>query len=165
MEKSRKDKLQEHIDKLARDLNTIVVQEPGKPGMMYVEYEPPMIEGPKLIHQKDYFVMLHELGHVFHGHTQGRPPFDDKTYYFDNGVLRSEAEAWEYALDTSLEEPTYDTRQFMWNICLGSYYLGAVHAEGKKTRLYNGNRHHVQFVFDEPDDYFWSIKERILNEN
>lgn len=134
--------------------------------MMFVEYEPPMIEGPVIRDQKDYFAMLHELGHVSHGHTQGRPPFTDKTFYFDNGVLRSEAEAWEWAMDNAYEEPTDDTRRFMWNYCMGSYYAGALYSfraygPDRLDRLGNGDRHWVAFKWDEPTDYFWSIRERM----
>ena len=100
-------KAQEYIIALAKSLNTVVIQEKDMHGMMYVEYEPPIIEGPFLdqpnterhpdIHSR-ILTLLHELGHVYHGHTQGRPPYSNKTYYFDHGVLRSEAEAWRYAI-------------------------------------------------------------------
>lgn len=163
--------LQDHIDSLAEELNCIVIQKPGLSGMMYVEEEPPRIEGPTLKDgwrgygpQAAYMVMLHELGHVAHGHTQGRPPYQDKQFYFDNGVLKSEAQAWEWALDNKVSSITLDssTRELMWKVCLGSYYSHAVDSKGIPTRLWNGNRHHVKFVFDEPNDFFYSIKERIL---
>jgi len=161
---------QEHVDKIAGELGCLVAQRPGMAGMMYVEYEPPMIEGPvlgsKFSIEADYYVMLHELGHVFHGHTQGRPPYNEKKFYFENGVLRSEAEAWEYAIDTSLLGPegfSAETGRFMWERCMGTYYQGAVWAGGRgNQRLGNGHRHHVAFTYDEPDAYFWSIKERML---
>lgn len=160
------DEMQDHIEEIAGRLGCKVIQEPGMTGMMYVEYEPPTIEGPIITNQKDYMVMLHELGHVHYGHTQGRPPYEDRTYYFDNGVLRSEAEAWEYALD--VVDPTmtmdYTTRRFMWERCMNIYYLGAKLADGRPgQRLSNGNRHHHSFTWDEPDEYFWSIKERMLD--
>lgn len=174
---------QEHIDKLAAELGCEVVQLPEMAGMMYVEFEPPKIEGPTIQDpptgelapvfggyrypsaQACYMVMLHELGHVKWGHTQGRPPFQDKKFYFENGVLKSEAQAWEYALDKRLRDPelTDETRKFMWEVSLGSYYRGAEEAgyDRKDNRLYNGNRHHVQFQYDKPDNYFWIVKKRM----
>lgn len=156
---------QDHVTELAELLTCEVVQKPGMAGMMFVEYEPPMIEGPVIQEQKDYFIMLHELGHVAHGHTQGRPPFTDKRFYFDNGVLKSEAEAWMWALDNSREEPCQATRNFMWNFCLGSYLRGSVTARGRLDQLWNGNRHHVVFLWDKPDELFWSSAERLAGEN
>lgn len=171
-----KDDLQAHIDKLANELGCVVVQQPGMAGMMFVEEEPPRIEGPTIDSQENfgarypteescYLVMLHELGHVARGHTQGRPPFTNKTFYFDNGVLKSEAEAWEYALDNTIVEPGAVERRFMWNTCLGSYFRGAYIDKAKRKlrihQLWNGNRHHVKFAWDDADDYFYSIKKRI----
>lgn len=155
---------QDHVNDLAFDLECDVNQAFQMPGMMFVEYEPPMIEGPIIQDEKDYFVMLHELGHVALGHTQGRPPHRDKTFYFDNGVLRSEAEAWEFALDAALpSNPSPETRTYMWDTCLRSYYSG-LKAWGwgrPGYRLGNGNRHHVAFAPDEPDEFFWQVKARI----
>lgn len=157
------EEMQRHIDELADAVGCDVTQRDGMPGMMYVEYEPPLIEGPLIKEQKDYFVMLHELGHVAHGHTQGRPGYEDKTFYFDNGVLRSEAEAWNWALDNAEEEADLATRAFMWTVCLGSYYY-SMKAWGwgrPGDRLGNGNRHHVAFAPDKPDGYFWATVRRI----
>ncbi len=167
-------KAQNHINQLAQTLNTKVVQKKNMPGMMYVEYNPPMIEGP-LLDQEDNIrfpswqtrcmTVLHELGHVFWGHTQGRPPFTNKTFYFTNGVLDSEAKAWNFALIqyemANLPKLTSATRLHMWSK-LDSYYKGFLRQAGKPHRLTNGNRHYVEFVYDEPTEYFWSIKEKIL---
>lgn len=171
--------IQYYIEEIAKALNTKIVQAVDMPGMMFVEYDPPVIEGPCL-NQPDtqkypniqirVMVLLHELGHVYHGHTQGRPPFNNKRFYFDNGVLKSEAQAWEFALKQYnkmcrkglIAELSSITREFVWNNYLGSYYNAAVRLAGCSHRLWNGNRHHVEFVFDKPDDYFWSIKDRIL---
>lgn len=156
---------QEHVMALATDLGCDVIQRSGMAGMMYVEYEPPMIEGPTIETQRDYVIMLHELGHVAHGHTQGRPPFDDKKFYFENGVLRSEAEAWRWAMDNSLEELETSTREFMWNGCLGTYYAQGVRTAGAGgQRLGNGNRHWVEYSYDKPDDFFWRTVQMMLGE-
>jgi len=155
---------QAHVDQLAAELGCVTVQQPNMPGMMFVEYEPPVIEGPIIASQSDYLTMLHELGHVARGHTQGRPPFTEKTFYFDNGVLRSEAEAWEWALDHCREEDELDTtaRAFMWRRCMGSYYQGSRIANGRGgQQLWNGNRHHVLFAYDKPDVFFWSVAQRM----
>ena len=127
--------------------------------MMYVEFG--YVEGPTLENEKDYFINLHELGHMAHGHTQGRPPQDDKKFYFENGVLKSEAQAWEWALDRAMIKPSPESRVFMWDTCLGSYYDHYRMFRNHPTRLGNGNRHHVEFVYDHPDEYFESVVKRI----
>ena len=162
LSKSQAQTWQEHIETLALELNCITMQAENMPGMMFVEEEPPRIEGPIIREQKHYYTMLHELGHVAHGHTQGRPPYQDKKFYFENGVLKSEAQAWEWAMDHALDEPNSETRAFMWNYCMGSYHQAAERSTKEVDRLWNGNRHHVAFKWDWPDDYFWSIKARML---
>ena len=164
--------------RLAKQAGTELRLGPGTQGMMYVEFG--YVEGP----DPDYWVTnplrgnyptreacfmvnLHEIGHAYHNHTQGRPPKGDERHYFDNGVLRSEAQAWEYALDHAdgidLDEVT---RKFMAERCIGSYISGARAAGGRPgQRLYNGNRHHVAFTWDDPDDeYVQSIVRRLLGE-
>src|SRR5271170_6514155 len=144
---------QDHIDSLAKELGCRVDQKPGQLGMMYVEFG--YVEGPTISNQMDYLINLHELGHFAHGHTQGRPPKNKEKFYFENGVLKSEAQAWNWALDKCIDEIQDESRRYMWDFCLGSYYnYGYIHERGKPTRLWNGNRHHVEFVFDTPDVYF-----------
>lgn len=149
----------EHIAKLSEDISCKVVQRPNLPGMMYVEFG--YVEAPTIYCQSDYLVNLHELGHFAWGHTQGRPPKRDERFYFDNGVLKSEAQAWEWALDRCSDDLLPESRNFMWNTCLGSYYNKALSLQGATTRLLNGNRGFISFVFDEPDEYFFSIVKRI----
>lgn len=129
--------------------------------MMYVEFEPPYVEVPPIENQIDYLINLHELGHVFHGHHQARPPFQYKDFYFKNGVLRSEAEAWQWAMEKCLSPLEDASRRFIWDTCLGSYYSTYLHAAGAPYRLWNGNRHHVEFIWDEPDSFFDSIVAQI----
>lgn len=159
------------LHQLAKEAKVELRLAPGMAGMMYVEFG--YVEGPDPTDlscgwhyptvQACYMVNLHEIGHGALGHTQGRPPATDQTFYFDNGVLRSEAQAWEYALDHMDEELEMTTRRFMWGTCLGSYYAGARAANGRGgNRLGNGNRHHVAFTYDEPDEYFWGIADRLL---
>lgn len=163
--------------KLAKRAGTELRLGPGTEGMMYVEFG--YVEGP----DPDYWVTnplrggslryptrdacfmvnLHEIGHAYHNHTQGRPPKGDETHYFDNGVLRSEAQAWEYALDQWKEDLDEVTRDFCANRCIGSY-ISAARAAGSTPgqRLYNGNRHHVAFTWDDPDDeYVQSVVARL----
>jgi hypothetical protein len=151
---------QKHIEDIAEELNCKLIQKPNLPGMMYVELG--YIEIPTIKNQIDYLTALHELLHFKDGHTQARPPYQDKTFYFDNGVLKSEAQAWEYTLDNCIDEITDESRRFMWDVCLGSYYQnGYLDAKGKPSRLWNGNRHHHEFIYDHPDEYFESIVKRI----
>jgi hypothetical protein len=166
--------LQGHLDYLAAEMDCDLRQiGPGTPGMMYVEFG--YVEGPTLVEgahgstpnlESKYMVNLHELGHFAEGHTQGRPPKNDETWYFDNGVLRSEAEAWDWALNASIL-PEYDkeTRDFMWNTCMGSYYSHAksVGFNTPGQRLFNGDRGYVRFAYGEPDDYFWGIKDALVS--
>src|SRR5215204_3397716 len=76
-------------------------------GMMYVEFG--YFESPAIIGAENpnfnYYIGLHELGHMVLGHTQGRAPKSDEKFYFENGVLRSEAQAWEWAMDNALYPP------------------------------------------------------------
>src|SRR5690554_6720365 len=139
---SLNDKYRTQIVELANLLNCEVRQSEcfKNYGMMYVENEPPYIEVPPIKNQIDYLINLHELGHVYHGHTQGRPPYQDKKFYFENGVLKSEAQAWEWTLDHCIGDVTDESRVFMWDTCLGSYYRGYQEAQGQPTRLLNGNR-------------------------
>ena len=152
---------QVHLDTLAKKLHCVMVQMENKPGMMYVESG--YVEGPIIRNQINYLTMLHELGHVHHGHTQGRPPHQDKKWYFQNGVLRSECEAWDWALDqiAPLEDLEDQSREFMWDYCLGSYYQAYLNVGGRPQRLGNGNRHHVEFYYDDPDCQFRNCVARI----
>lgn len=149
---------------IARELNCqLDVDEKFRASaMMFVEELPPRVEVPPITDQISYLINLHELGHVHHNHCQGRPPYQEKRGYFDNGVLKSEAQAWEFALDKCLDEVSEESRRFMWDACLGSYYQhGYVVARGQESRLHNGNRHHIPFVYDLPDAFFESIVRRI----
>ena len=129
--------------------------------MMFVEFG--YIETPEIVDQTTYLTALHELGHCapHNNHTQGRPGAEDKRHYFDNGVLRSEAEAWNFALDKCIGSIEDASRRFMWDVCLGSYYRNSVELAGRPTRLWNGNRHHIEFVYDKPDKYFSGTVKRI----
>lgn len=150
---------QEHVQALADDLHCDLRQAEGLAGMMFVERG--FIEGPVIHNQIDYFIILHELGHYAHGHTQGRPPFREKRFYFENGVLRSEAQAWEWALDHVAFGPIEDaTRIFMWE-CLSSYYDGYLKMGNTPSRLWNGERFYVRFVYDAPGEYFGRVVRRI----
>jgi len=160
--------LQSNIESIAKQLNCVMQQGLNIAGMMYVEERPPRIEGPILapdiFHptiESSYFTMLHELGHVYHKHTQGRPPYQNEKFYFENGVLKSEAQAWEFALDNSLIEPTQIERDVMVHKCIMSYYNSSKTANGKPHRLWNGNRHWIEFIYDEPDTYFWNVINRM----
>lgn len=162
---------QTRLDYLAKQLGCRLDQmDANTPGMMYVEFgyvEGPTMSGPSYYYpnlQSRYMVCLHELGHFAHGHTQGRPPKSDEKFYFDNGVLRSEAEAWQWAMDNANEELEWATRIFMWETCMGSYYRSSS-VGAPMQRLYNGNRHHVPFTWDKPDTFFWMVKSRMEGEN
>lgn len=150
---------QNHIDTLAKQLNCKLVQKDDLPGMMFVESG--YVEIPTVKNQIHYLTGLHELAHFANGHTQGRPPHEDQHFYFDNGVLKSEAEAWEGALGWCIDEIQEESRRFMWDYCLGSYYQCYLYSNGRKTQLLNGNRHHISFVYDHPDEFFSSIVKRI----
>jgi hypothetical protein len=161
--------LQKNIEDIAKDLSCIIVQESEMAGMHFVEEEPPRIEGPIIENiysfskardfskELNYYIMLHELGHVYHGHTQGRPPFENKVWYFENGVLRSEAEAWKFALDNAIIKPNEEDVDFMVNYCILSYYNSSLRES--KVNLYNGNRHwhNGKYAWDEADEYFWNV--------
>lgn len=157
-------KYQEHIESLAAQMGVILDQEPGMPGMMFVEEEPPRIEISTITdvayyrndwlvypaeRQTKYFAALHELGHCHYGHTQGRPPFTNKRFYFENGVLKSEAQAWDFAFVNCLDEVKDETRQWALK-CFNTYRQSAILAGKRLITLNNGNRHHVAFQYDDP---------------
>lgn len=153
---------QDHVTNLAKGLKCNLVQDHEMPGMMYVEYG--YVEGPTITNQIEYITVLHELGHFANGHTQGRPGKEKEVYYFTNGVLRSECEAWNWALDNCSEDIEDSTRKFMWDVCLGSYYHGYLYNKNlgkKQDQLWNGNRHHYKFIWDVPDEYFISTMKRL----
>ncbi len=151
------------VDSLAKELGCEVrFVDDLMGGMMFVEFG--YVETPHIVDQKTYLIALHECGHFAWNHGQGRPGAADKRFYFDNGVLRSEAQAWNWALDKSIDEPTESSRRFMWDVCLGSYYTNSLRLDGKPTRLLNGNRHHIEFVYDKPDAYFTETVKRIQGE-
>jgi len=159
-----------HLQFLANELGCdLRMINPDTPGMMYVEFgyvEGPTIDPNSRNHpniESQYMVNLHELGHFAHGHTQGRPPKENEKWYFENGVLKSEAEAWEWALDNRIPEILdYQTIDYMRNRCIGSYYRGSQFERGRKyCVLTNGNRHHVKFEWDVPTDFFWNICSRL----
>jgi len=159
-----------HVRTLAQKVGVGLRLAPGLAGMMYVEFG--YVEGPTMepenttpvypTAQSRHMVALHEIGHAWEGHTQGRPPFTEAVYYFTNGVLRSEAEAWEFALDNyPCDDLDSVTREWMWNTCLGSYYAGARAADGRPNqRLQNGDRGYYAFTYDKPDSYFWDVVDR-----
>jgi hypothetical protein len=157
-------KYQAHIESLAKEIGCKLVQKPNMPGMMYIEGPEPYIEGPVIVNQIHYLTCLHELAHCKNGDTQGRPPYQDKRAYFDKGVLHCEAAAWDGAIKLCIDEIQPASRYFMWDYCLGSYYTNYIDCAGKPTRLMNGNRHHVKFVYDHPDSYFTSIVKLIMGD-
>jgi hypothetical protein len=189
------EKMQDILNKLSATEGVRLYQEPNMAGMMYVEFG--YVEGPTIEHCEEqsnghypnaesrYLVCLHEIGHFHWGHTQGRPwneEYENKApggrlrwenfwdlpqAYFDNGVLKSEAQAWNYALDNCgipSEDILPETRAFMWDVCLGSYFNHArsVGFGNPGQMLYNGDRHHVKFAYGKPDGYFFQTKRRII---
>lgn len=161
-----------YLYELARELRCGLRLEPDLAGMMYVEFG--YVEGPhpetstQHTPQQCFAVGLHELGHFALGHTQGRPPMGHLRHYFDNGVLQSEAEAWDFAFghfSNFGEEIAADTLAYMGKRCLGSYYTGARLA-GREPgqRLWNGNRHHIPFTYDKPSDFFWEVYRRTMDD-
>lgn len=153
---------------LARELGCGLRMAPNLQGMMYVEFgyveSPDPEKSTQFTPQQAFAVGLHELGHFSHGHTQGRPPLDHLRFYFDNGVLRSEAEAWQFALghfQAREEEILPETRTFMHDRCISSYYAASQIAKGNRVRLSNGNRHHIAFTYDVPDPFFYSVKAQL----
>lgn len=158
--------LQAHIDALAAEHGIVVDQRRGLAGMMYVEEVPPRVEIPTLEPWEGapsvnlcYMVALHEIGHCVGGHTQGRPPYGHKRHYFDHGVLRCEAEAWNFALDECRVRLHLSDCDHIASRYIGSYIARArawTSTQGplEHDRLSNGDRHHVEFTWDDPDDPF-----------
>lgn len=184
--------MQLHLDELC-SREGVRLDQPGKQagqaGMMYVEFgyiEGPILDESLIGHypnlETKYLTCLHEIGHFVCGHTQGRPlndyyrgeatagfdlEWEDREWYFNNGVLKSEAEAWNWALDhcrIPSDDIAPETRRFMWDTCLGSYFrhAQAVGFETPGQLLYNGDRGYVSFAYGKPDRYFYQTKRRIV---
>lgn len=160
-------KLKWHIVDIGAELNCCIDWVADSRGaMMFVEERPPRIEIPRKElwesqPEISYAVSLHELGHVYHKHTQGRPPYESEVFYFENGVLQSEAEAWKFALDNSLVDWAPETKKFALETCLMSYF----HSSDPLTTiyLYNGNRHwhNGKYFWDKPTEYFWNVTKEL----
>lgn len=164
--------LQQHINHLANELGGVTIEHRGPfVGMMFVEETPPRIQYPDITCAREYYIGLHELGHVALGHTQGRPPNTEKKFYFENGVLRSEAQAWEWAFDHALVPMSEEEGQYCHQNYLGSYvraaqdvgpYNEAWHwgrPEGPDRS--NGDRHYVKFAYGPVDTYVKSVMDRL----
>jgi hypothetical protein len=161
------EEMQNHLETLAAELSCVMIQESNMGGMMYVEEEPSRIETPKLEYgvfggtyrytpRIAYMVGLHELGHVYHGHTQGRPPYQAKKYYFDNGVFKSEAEAWQFALENSIIE--FEKEELAFGLRCFDSYLRGYKNKTKTQYLWNGNRHWVGFLPDPITPFIESVR-------
>lgn len=89
--------LEAHVRTLSRRLGVKVDANLCNPNdaMMYVEESPPRIEIAPVVNNLTYWIALHELGHCACGHTQR----NGLRHYQENGVLKSEAEAWLWAFE------------------------------------------------------------------
>lgn len=161
------DNLTNHLHVVAKELNCQLNLSFNLPGMMYVEHgrvEGPSLHSPQFTPDSAYMTNLHELGHFALNHTQGRPPNQNQIFYFTNGVLKSEAQAWEWALNQSIIKKFSDVaKHHMATKCLGSYILAAKSAKGKTQRLYNGNRHHVEFTYDHITPFVLKIQQQLAS--
>lgn len=158
-----------HVARLAKELGAVTESTGLHRGMMYVEEDPPRVDFLPITDVVTYYVALHELGHVAHGHGQGRPPHEDRTFYFENGVIRSEAQAWEWAFDHARKPLPPALGERLRHESIESYIAGGRFRYGVKGWWWgkpegpdwsNGNRHYVEFAYDEPDEYVHSVLAR-----
>lgn len=155
-----------HIAKLCEQMGVVVSPiNRVLAAMMYVEESPPRIELAPIVDENSYVVALHELGHCAHGHTQGRPPNTDKIFYFQNGVLKSESQAWDWAMRHALPTVSQEAWRYGFYNGLDSYRAGFQSwGYGRPGyRLYNGNRDWHSFVPDAPGVVFKRVKEAMIN--
>ena len=75
-----------------------------------------------------YFTALHEIGHIVVGH------FGPKSCYFSDR-LNGESDAWLWALNNAIEQPTSKTRKRIWHLGLGSYTPWDDAKDGPSYRL------------------------------
>lgn len=87
-------KLDQHVQQLCKTHGITRIVKPGR-GRARVESR--VIRHPPIREQMNYFVALHEVGHVVNGLGGTR--------------LEREALAWKYALDEAVIEPHFSIRQ------------------------------------------------------
>lgn len=95
----------------------------------------------------DYYIGLHELGHIFHGH-----PMEGSTgaQRYDSNILEGESEAWLWAFENAEEEMSEMTKQFISSdFALGSYANGNHGTRGKNywKVMYKIARR-IEYAFD-----------------
>lgn len=91
----RKRKLERHVRSLCQQHDiTFTI----KKGRGFAKVKSRSIQIPPIREDMDYFVSLHEVGHVIIGLTN---PYR----------LEREARAWTWALENTVVEPSYDVRQ------------------------------------------------------
>lgn len=70
----------------------------------------------------DYYIGLHELGHVFHMHPMEGSEGAER---YDSNILEGESEAWLWAFENAKEDMSERTKEFIVSdFALGSYSSG-----------------------------------------
>lgn len=137
---------------------------------IYPQYftEEMLVVCPPPTTQFKFLVLLHELGHIKLGHIQE----EGKTYsnilwippgakripgsYFTNGILRSETEAWQFALSNLHEFLEPGSKNWI-KIYLTTYLKEAERSKGQLWQIYRPTRERgvnwisPPFRFDSPD--------------
>lgn len=123
-----------HLQMLGVELGVEVLLSPNPPTFSneifdaWAETERVIVQGYNPKSQICYYIGLHELGHIAHGHC------DDREMWYEVNKIEGEAEAWNWALDNSQEEISLDTSQFI----LSKYALGSYVKENVEEVGYPG---------------------------
>lgn len=135
--------MQQHIDQIARENGVEIIYDEDSDGWAWRNRSGSVRQiciqhlGMQKYPQVEYFVAMHEFGHVLGPGGWHNPH-----------LLVREARAWEWAIKNALMKPTISVRAEIRN-CLGNYY------DEQHSRMKKG-QHVVWPTADEP---FWDLLE------
>ena len=105
MQWARKRRLQKHVDKLLTEHR---IKATVKDGRGHANVKKRTVVIPPIMEEMDYFVSLHEIGHIVNGLGGLR--------------LEREGKAWTWAYANSTIDPHYSTRQRVCSLLVRYYF-------------------------------------------
>lgn len=162
---------------IAEDLNCKVWLEED----IYPQYfwdNDPEVFAPPPTNQFRFLVLVHELGHIRLKHVQEIASNSTNLWipqripgsYFTNGILRSEVQAWEFAL-SNLHELLEENSRYWIRFYLQTYLTEAERSKGRLWQIYRPAKEKGKiwvsppFKFDSPDyalDFLVKVDELMI---